>query len=258
MQYIAAHTDVPPPKFYAVHIEDKQYIYIEMAYIQGKTLEDAWRGLTSNQRLAIMADLSQHISRIRELPPPAEHVVSSTLQNPGYDSRIGHRFFGPLNIREFQVLLRRYMPTDCIEEHLGREVAAVHADGSSYQICFTLADSAPKNIMVRNGRVAAILDWTYSGWYPEYWEYTKTHWNLFWSEEWGELFRSYFPRYELELEAERTLWRRVDDPGTPATLTNAEGETFMLQGSKPSADWMDARAGRPLTDLWSVVLPAYL
>lgn len=27
--------------------------------------------------------------------------------------------------------------------------------------------------MIKNGRVAAIIDWEMAGWYPEYWEYAK-------------------------------------------------------------------------------------
>ncbi len=27
------------------------------------------------------------------------------------------------------------------------------------------------NIMIRDGRIAAIIDWEFSGWYPPYWEY---------------------------------------------------------------------------------------
>jgi aminoglycoside phosphotransferase (APT) family kinase protein len=38
---------------------------------------------------------------------------------------------------------------------------------------FTHGDLAPRNIIVKDGKIAALLDWEVSGWYPEYWEYVK-------------------------------------------------------------------------------------
>lgn len=43
-------------------------------------------------------------------------------------------------------------------------------------IVFTHNDLLPPNIMISPGpnpKVAAIVDWTQSGWYPAYWEYCK-------------------------------------------------------------------------------------
>jgi tRNA A-37 threonylcarbamoyl transferase component Bud32 len=255
MEYVAAHTDVPVPKLYAVHTDAKKnYIYIEMAYIPGQNLEHAWSDLTMDGKHDIIADLQQHISRLRGLPPPASGFVSSALQNPAYDGRVGNRFFGPFSLRDFHSLLRKHMPQDYIEEAVGKQVAAVHSPDASYRLCFTHADLAPRNIMVRNGRIVAIVDWGYAGWYPEYWEFTKAHWNSFWSEEWDDMIDAHFPRYDLEMEAERVLWHRLDDPGTPTTAYLADGSVFKSEGSKPSAAWMDARAGRPLKDLWSIAL----
>ncbi|KAJ5106539.1 Major facilitator superfamily domain general substrate transporter [Penicillium angulare] len=38
----------------------------------------------------------------------------------------------------------------------------------------TYRKRAPKrHIIVRNGSIAAIIDWELSGWYPEYWEFAK-------------------------------------------------------------------------------------
>jgi thiamine kinase-like enzyme len=38
---------------------------------------------------------------------------------------------------------------------------------------FTHSDIAPRNILVKNGKIAAIIDWETAGWYPEYWEYIR-------------------------------------------------------------------------------------
>jgi tRNA A-37 threonylcarbamoyl transferase component Bud32 len=52
---------------------------------------------------------------------------------------------------------------------------------------FTHGDIAPRNIIVRDGKVVAILDWELSGFYPEYWEYVKAlhlpSWETGWIKE---------------------------------------------------------------------------
>lgn len=250
MQYVAMHTTIPVPKIHAIHTDADGFIYIEMAYIPGQDLDRAWSGLTRDQRDAIVADLKQHISCLRELQPPTEDTVSSAFQNPAYDGRIGARFFGPMNQNEFHSLARCHLRSEDIAL-LGDELAKVHT--SHYRTCFTHADLAPRNIIVNGGRVAAIIDWAYAGWYPEYWEFTKAHYTSFRDEDWDECLRLALPCYEMELTAERTLWRRLPEPGT-TTSFKRDGVWYTRPGSSPSAAWLDGRAGRKLSDLWSLAL----
>ena len=251
MQYIALHTNIPIPKVYAVHTwEDR--IYIEMAYIKGDNLDDAWRtkgALTPEQKKVIFADINQYVCILRGLKPPSEDLVASAFQNPAYDCRIGFRFFGPMNHREFQSLTRQHLRFEDIGL-LGKEVEQINT--TRYRTYFTHGDLIPRNIIIRNGRVAALIDWGFSGWYPEYWEFTKAHYDYFPSEEWYEYLRQALPCYDVELAAERTLWTRLPEPGTH-TVGYYDGQYYENTGSKPSPAWVDARAGRQLTDLWSLV-----
>ncbi|KAK1768893.1 kinase-like domain protein [Phialemonium atrogriseum] len=251
MQYVASHTTIPVPKLYAVHAEENGSIYIEMAYVQGDTLASAWSGLSTDQRNTIFADIKQHVSCLRELQPPTQDMVSSALQNPAYDCRIGARFYGPLNHDEFHSLARGHLRMEDVAPFLGREVHKVHT--TRYRTHFTHADLAPRNIIVGGGRVAAIIDWGFSGWYPEYWEFTKAHYNYFPGQDWEEYLRLALPCYETELTAERTLWRMLPEPGTRAS-SYRDGVRIERKGSDPSATWLDARTGRQLTDLWSLAL----
>lgn len=56
--------------------------------------------------------------------------------------------------------------------------------------------------MVRNGHIAALLDWEFAGWYPEYWEYVFSLRDLDNIFDWvtlGEHVPSLFStRYDLE------------------------------------------------------------
>ncbi|TWU73130.1 hypothetical protein ED733_001180 [Metarhizium rileyi] len=254
MQYVTKHTTIPLPKIYAVHTTRDQHIFIEMEIIHGEHLGIAWKTkgyLSEDQKRMISADIKEYISLLRELPPPAEDLVASALQNPAYDIRVGARFFGPFTHCDFHTLLRGYLPQGDASTVFGEEVAKVHA--SSYRTCFTHGDLVPRNIIVRNGRVAAIIDWGFAGWYPEYWEYIKGHYDFFPQADWLMHFRQAVPNYDLELTAEEVLWERLPDPGTPATY-HRDGIVRRTPGSKPSATWQDARAGSHPNDLWSIAL----
>ncbi|KAF7562149.1 hypothetical protein G7046_g2001 [Stylonectria norvegica] len=71
----------------------------------------------------------------------------------------------------------------------------------NYPIVFTHGDIAARNIMVRDGRIVALLDWEWAGWCPTYWEYAlalRGMDNIDW-ETLGSHLPSLFPeRYDLE------------------------------------------------------------
>ncbi|VUC29143.1 unnamed protein product [Clonostachys rosea] len=243
MQYIASNINIPIPKLYGTHIHDGK-LYIEMEYIPGETLENAWKSLSSGQHIAIAADIRHYISVLRALQPPTD-LVSSAFQNPASDFRIGYRFLGPVPVSEFHSIIRGHLHRD--DWHLiGKEMEVVHT--SNYKICFTHADLAPRNIMVRNGRVVSIIDWACSGWFPEYWEFTRAHY-FFLNKDWRDTIRLALPCYETELKSEQSLWRMIPEPGNK-TFTSVP--RFDKPGSNPSDAWLDSREGRHLDDLWSL------
>ncbi|KAI6767716.1 hypothetical protein HG530_005725 [Fusarium avenaceum] len=253
MQFVASHTRIPIPKLYAVHVEKETgSIFIEMDYIKGECLESAWNHLSTGERDTVFADIKQYISWLRELQPPAQDIVSSAYENPAYDCRIGARFFGPMNQHEFHSLVRRHLHMEDVAPFLGQKVAKMHT--STYQTHFTHADLCPKNIIVRNGRVAAIIDWEFAGWYPEYWEFTKANYNPFPGEGWWDYLRLALPCYDEELAAELVLWERIPEPGT-RYISYRNGVSCEHPGSDPSVTWLDGRKDPQPTDLWSLVLP---
>lgn len=78
------------------------------------------------------------MSSLRELQPPTQGIVSSALQNPAYDCRIGARFYGPMNLDEFHSLARGHLRMEDVAPFLGEEVAQVHT--ARYEARFTHAD----------------------------------------------------------------------------------------------------------------------
>ncbi len=249
LQYVAAHTSIPVPKIYRIHTPEDGSIFIEMEYVAGEPLNRAWHGMSAAQRDAVFADIPQHVASLRALPPPAQDVVCSALQNPAYDCRIGGQFYGPMSHDEFHSLARGHLRKEDMPVLGGDALAEVHST-RRYETRFAHADLSPYNIIVRDARVVAVIDWAFSGWYPEYWEFTKAHYNYFPGKDWEEYLARALPCYETELAAEAILWERLPEPGTARTFSR-EGVSSSRQGSRPSAAWLAARAAHEPQDLWT-------
>lgn len=121
----------------------------------------------------LMQDLRNAFMELRSITPPAEPAVSGLSGGPVRCNRGGEQeFIGPFqDQQEFKdalfaqansVLFAHRMPT------LHRIAAPVNA--TRHRICFTHADLAARNILVKDGRLSGIVDWEFAGWYPEYWE----------------------------------------------------------------------------------------
>ncbi|KAJ7064126.1 hypothetical protein C8F01DRAFT_1250378 [Mycena amicta] len=87
------------------------------------------------------------------------------------------------------------------------QVVACKANSESYRTTFVHGDLAPRNIIVRNAKIVAILDWELGGWYPEYWEYTTAWYANRSMLTFQELFlgEGFSQRYPEELIAEHCL-----------------------------------------------------
>jgi hypothetical protein len=97
---------------------------------------------------------------------------------------------------------------------LGEEVAKVHT--TPHRTGLTHDDLAPRSIIARNGRVAALVDWGFGGWSPECWELPKGHYDFFPKQDWSRHFFQAMSPYDLELIAERARWEMLPEPGKPA------------------------------------------
>lgn len=91
------------------------------------------------------------------------------------------------------------------------ELGKVHNRSQTYSIKFTYADLSPENIMVKSCSITGIIEWEFSGWYPEYWEYTKIYygWRPY-REDFYHIFDRFTKTYPAELAAEREIWKRLN------------------------------------------------
>ena len=210
--YAAANTTVPVPKVYRVHQRDGK-LAIEMEYFRGsQDLWSGWRTLSPEQKGSVVDDVAAYVKQLRDLVPSEAQKISSTAGGPCRDIRIANvKLFGPFkDSTAFHECVRGGMSLEEASKSFSDTVIRVHE--RKYDVKFTHGDLGAQNILVREGRVVAIVDWECAGWYPEYWEYTKAHYNYVYVPEFYDMLVQAIDRYDEQLKAERELWRMFDHP----------------------------------------------
>jgi len=103
-----------------------------------------------------------------------EHYIGSVGNGKAIDAD-GRRFGfegGPfITESEFNTFLSSDMMSQALK--ILREIA-IRFLRTDHMVVLTHGDFAPRNIIVKRGRVVGLLDWEYAGWYPENWEFVKT------------------------------------------------------------------------------------
>jgi thiamine kinase-like enzyme len=185
-----------------------------MEWVEGDTLQALWLGdhLSADEKQAIVKQVAGYIDQLRALEPPQKELVASAELGPCLDIRVGYSVFGPFtNHEEFHSLLRGHISLENSVRSFGELVSQIHT--RQYWTYFSHADMAPRNLIVRNGKIVAVIDWQFAGWYPEYWEYTKAHYIILPMLDWYAGLKEAVTRYDDELAAEKALWQRLDQPG---------------------------------------------
>ncbi|EPE31771.1 Protein kinase-like (PK-like) [Glarea lozoyensis ATCC 20868] len=210
MEFVRRNTSIPVPKVFGVYSRPDGYQDLVMELVPGQELGVAWQTLTTEHKINVAKELGSYISQLRSLEPTKKGFVGSIGLASGWDSRLGSRRFGPFEtIEDFHRFVRRGDSMDlwAIEQ----DVVDVHSRSDSYTTKFTHADMSPENIIVRDGKITAIIDWEFSGWFPEYWEYTKMHfrWRPYRKDFYQEMDKV-LTSYPQELACDKALLKHYD------------------------------------------------
>ncbi|OAA68588.1 Protein kinase-like domain protein [Niveomyces insectorum RCEF 264] len=192
MRFVQANTTIPVP---AVIRSD--WDRITMEYVEGQTLRQAWAVLTPGERATIMDQLRGYVAQLQALAgTQLGRLDGQGVVLPSIIPRSGGPFSTMAAFHTWLVQPPKRLPTESMYWH-----QITTQLGSSYPIVFTHGDIAARNIMVRDGRIVALLDWEFAGWYPAYWDYVfalRGLDNIDW-ETLGCHIPSLFPkRYDLE------------------------------------------------------------
>ncbi|CAG9946373.1 unnamed protein product [Clonostachys rosea f. rosea IK726] len=208
LQLVQEHTKVPVPCPLDL-VSDRTTSYMLTSQITGHRLGMCLDALSDDELCDLVCDLREYLRELRAIPKEVlpNYAITNAIGKACYDYRIiasmnqeGERnrvFAGPF-------------PT---EEDFNRilEVASLPnvSHRSGHNITFTHGDLNMRNILVSNGRLSGIVDWENSGWFPEYWDYTKAYYGAKIRRRWlravDEVFED-FGDFQKELAIEEKLW----------------------------------------------------
>ncbi|KAI0197969.1 kinase-like domain-containing protein [Astrocystis sublimbata] len=181
LRIVREHTTIPVPEVYWTKYSTKNglpYGEIFMQEIPGLPLDGTWDSLEPSTKERICSQAWGFVEQLRKIPKPSEFeelyqcgadgslsrdVLLADLESPhspilddeSLRRRINERYLH-FNGGSYGEHLPDYLP---------------HSDVSVFSHC----DLAPRNIMVDEScTITGLIDWEFSGWYPDYWEYART------------------------------------------------------------------------------------
>lgn len=202
MLYVRAHTSIPVPRPWFTFTW-RGIPRIVMDRVPGTTLEAIWYKLEPDEKDRYVQELSAYMRELRSLATPFGSKICSVTGGSFMDHRIQQfRPTGPFADEDaFNLATLQYVPSP----HPSREDLGHHIQHS---IVLTHNDFALRNVMVRNGRVTALIDWEGAGWLPAHWEVIKTYDSNVEGEHVAGAFRPYIsrilPAFPVELQADET------------------------------------------------------
>ncbi|CRG83321.1 hypothetical protein PISL3812_00672 [Talaromyces islandicus] len=187
IEFIGKHTSIPVPKIYISFQSNKQ-TYIVMSRLPGHPISQNWPSRSAKSKARILAQPREHIEEMRALDLPTAGVGGingSKLHNvriPG-----GIQGFGPFaSVHEFHTFLSHGTEYSADNPQEVNDLLEMYRN-SRYSPRFTHGDLSSQNILVNGDDLVGIVDWTTSGWYPDYWEYTTALdtnvYNEIWKDE---------------------------------------------------------------------------
>lgn len=154
LEFVAANTKISVPKVYKTFTRDG-YLLVEMEYVKGEPITKNWRNLTLDQKRSLMEELGGYLRQLKDLKPPEGCLISSTQGGPCSNVRIGRRLFGPFKtVDAFHECLRGGTALD--DPAFNENMELVHS--RPYEIRYTHSDISISNILVHDGKIAAIID----------------------------------------------------------------------------------------------------
>jgi aminoglycoside phosphotransferase len=206
MQIIRQLTSIPVPEIVRVHAQGRR-AYIFMSYVPGTTLQHIWPTLSMEARQNITDQLKSYMDELRAIPPPSSCYIGSLESHICVDNRQLLR----LNIDENRLIssekeFNRFIMADLWEfyptEYYNMLLSMMR---QNHRIVLTHGDFHPRNIMVKDTIITGIIDWEFSGWYPEYWEYIKALTAVEPVDDWWRYLSTIVGPYYTEWAIDRQL-----------------------------------------------------
>jgi len=205
MEYIREHTTIPTPSIIEV-VNDNDDSWFSMTRVLGISLTDAWGTMTLASQERTRLELQGYLSQLRSLKSPTPPYIGSCSNGAAYDHRLNNGLpSGPFaSLSEFHDILVAPVARCPRPELVGIFRRKLR---DSHRIVFSHADLGSDHVFVEpeTGQITGIIDWEMTGWWPEYWEYTKSLFGRRCVPWWGSLVSAVMEEYPSELSVERDL-----------------------------------------------------
>ncbi|KAJ4011814.1 hypothetical protein NW766_007114 [Fusarium irregulare] len=212
LQVLEQKTSIPAPRALDIvspDTGDDDFSYLLMSRVPGTSLATCQDALSDQDCATVSAQLKDCISQMRDIPNPSKMAICNTLGEACRDPRI--RDWAPIGPCPDEASFSQHLRFSDEPSRRG------------HKIVFTHGDLNPRNIMVerttnstgaRGWRLSGIIDWETAGYYPDYWDYTKSMFESFrWTRRYNNMIEGVFSEfgdYSEELAVEKRAWESGD------------------------------------------------
>ncbi|KAJ6143974.1 hypothetical protein N7471_003427 [Penicillium samsonianum] len=120
-----------------------------MSFVEGQSLDKTWESYDEDTKAHVANQLKEYLRELQQFSNG--NYIGSVDSDPVTDPILeSYHVNGPFDSEE-----------------------AYQSKAPKRQIKNFLSDLRLQNIMTNDGSVNGVLDWEFSRWYPEYWEFSK-------------------------------------------------------------------------------------
>ncbi|KFY29718.1 hypothetical protein V494_08526 [Pseudogymnoascus sp. VKM F-4513 (FW-928)] len=188
---LAAELKIPAPRAYEASAAQDGAVSIRMDYIEGESLQDLWPDMSEEDRQDICKQLREIITTMQSAESKTGVIGSCGGGIFRECRRMGEYTGGPFEdeaaFNNYTTKLIGTTPTD-INRALHSQLRTDH------RIVFSHGDLSQHNIIIKDMKIAGLIDWEFSGYAPEYWEYVKFFEVQAKHKDWREYAKYIFPR----------------------------------------------------------------
>lgn len=169
--WLAENTTIPVVREMK-HWTDSRSHFFLMNKAPGETLEDAWPKLSTEEKEAYAREVVGYIAQLRTHKAATPQTVNGL---PVINNLFGSRdnvVRGVEDKETWWARVRNGLP-EKTEEWRNEFKGAYPSHATPYVM--THCDLNAQNIVVHEGRVSAIIDWEFGGYFPDWWEYASAY-----------------------------------------------------------------------------------
>ena len=179
LQYLEQHAPgIPAPRPSGL-VRIGRFLLMFSSFIPGEDLDKVWPKLDTSQKRDISCQLDAIFSKLRSVPRPADIPLGGVKGEGCKDARrwVRHSKAPIMTPRDFEDFIFASPSTakPLYVSFLKRFIPYGNDSSEPKCVC-THSDLRPANIRAAEGgkwMIRGIIDWEFSGFYPDYWEALK-------------------------------------------------------------------------------------